>query len=919
MNEELFNRAIELARQGVSIIATNAAKKPASVEGKMLEWNPFKERIANENELQMMFKEDATGIATIGGAVSGGLEIIDFDYHYPNAGIDGRFIGNVYPDWAELVKVQYPDLFQRLVINSTPTGGNHVRYRYKAEIYEGKKSLANAYNQDADGKILLRDGKPEIVTIIEQRGERAYALCPPSPNYQMIQGDLLAIPTITKEERDFLIQTAKSFHVISPNDKQPAQDVGLSPTITTTQPSDELRPGDDYNQRGDHRGLLEKHGWTFVTERKDGAELWRRPGKDDNGWSATWNAIPNRFYVFSTNASPLDAERTYDLFSLYACLEEHNGDFGAAAKALAREGYGTQKQSTHIPTEGIVSRHRTQPSTKSIPHENNKSEQANPSAGVVVSNFPEILFTDGWNAKRFVREHGGDVRYCYEWGKWLTYDGKRWIIDNTGEVVRRAKQTIKRLYAQAAETDNDIERKLLADHAKKSDSNYKYKAMLGLIECEIPILNKELDVDPMLFNVENGTLDLRTGELKGHRREDFISKLAPVNYDVNASCPKWLSFLERIMDNNTNLIDFLQRAVGYALTSDVGEQALFFLYGTGANGKTVFLETIKGMLGDYAKEAEPEILIQKHNEAHPTGVADLLGARFVATTEVGEGRRMNETKVKQLTGGDRLKARFMRQDFFEFYPTHKIFLAANHKPIIKGTDYAIWRRIKLVPFEITIPEKERIPFVKMLATLKAEWPGILAWAVQGCIKWQTQGLGTPTEVTRATQAYRKEMDIVGDFLEEHCIIDVNAKAKASTLYATYKIWCDTNGEHALTQKVFGSRLTERGLERKREKTGYFWLGIGILENLVNDPNNGSSAKKPNGSVGFNEYEGEKVNHDEPLVQGNENSFISPRVIQKNGSPSFTQSSDDNHKASSSKGLDEVNDRSSSDEREVFVI
>jgi phage/plasmid-associated DNA primase len=280
---------------------------------------------------------------------------------------------------------------------------------------------------------------------------------------------------------------------------------------------------------------------------------------------------------------------------------------------------------------------------------------------------------------------------------------------------------------------------------------------------------------------------------------------------------------------------------------------------------------------------------------------------------------MDETKVKQLTGGDRLKARFMRQDFFEFYPTHKIFLAANHKPIVRGTDYAIWRRIKLVPFEVTIPEKERIPFAKMLAMLKAEWPGILAWAVQGCIKWQAQGLGTPTEVTKATQAYREEMDIIGDFIDEHCIIDANAKAKASTLYATYKTWCDANGEHALTQKVFGSRLTERGFERKREKAGYFWLGIGILENLVNDPNDGSPSQETNGGAVFNEHERRKVNHDEPFSGINENNCISPGLIPKNGSPSFTQTADDNHEASSSKGFDEVNDRSSSDEREVFII
>jgi hypothetical protein len=333
MSNELFNKAIELTRQGVSVIATDAAKKPARVNGKMLKWDPFKGRIANESELQAMFADNAKGIATIGGAVSGGLEILDFDYHEPYAGIEGRFCGNVFPEWAELVKAQRPDLFQRLVISKTPKSGNHVRYRYETETYEGKKSLACAYNQDAEGKQILKNGKPEIITIVEQRGEGSYALCPPSPGYEMMQGNILEIPLITKDERDFLVKTAKSFHLISNDLSQP----------TKTQTTNELRPGDDLNQRGNHRALLERYGWTFVIERKDGADLWRRPGKDDNGWSATWNAIPNRFYVFSTNASPLESEHTYDLFSLYTHLE-HNGDFGAAAKALAAEGYGTQKK-----------------------------------------------------------------------------------------------------------------------------------------------------------------------------------------------------------------------------------------------------------------------------------------------------------------------------------------------------------------------------------------------------------------------------------------------------------------------------------------------------------------------------------------------------------------------------------------------
>jgi putative DNA primase/helicase len=388
------------------------------------------------------------------------------------------------------------------------------------------------------------------------------------------------------------------------------------------------------------------------------------------------------------------------------------------------------------------------------------------------------------------------------------------------------------LYVKAAKTDNDIERKLLADHAKKSDSNYKYEAMLNLAKCEVPILPEEMDMDMMLLNVNNGTIDLRMGKLREHRRDDFITKQSSVDYVSGASCERWLSFLGRIMNNNTNLIEFLQRAIGYALTGDIGEQTLFFLYGTGANGKTVFLESIKGMLGDYAKEAEPEILIQKRNDSHPTGVADLMGARFVSTTEVGEGRRMDEVKVKQLTGGDRLKARFMRQDFFEFYPTHKIFLAANHKPIIRGTDLAIWRRIRLVPFEVTIPEQERIPLAKMLAQLASEWSGILAWAVQGCLAWQEHGLGVPLEVEKATQAYRDEMDVLTNFFDECCVIHENAWVNSAKLWNAYLAWTKENEEqYPLGRRAFGNRLTARGFISEQAKivgkNQRIWRGVGL--------------------------------------------------------------------------------------------
>jgi len=449
------------------------------------------------------------------------------------------------------------------------------------------------------------------------------------------------------------------------------------------------------------------------------------------------------------------------------------------------------------------------------------------------SKVEEIHETDLGNALRLVRLHGKDLHYCHPWGKWLVWDGRRWAKDATAEVVRRAKDTIRRIYAEASSEPDEERRKALAKHALKSESEARIRAMLALAESEpgVPVLPEDLDRDPWLLNCQNGTLDLRTGELRPHRREDLITRIIPVPYDPDASCPQWEAFLNRIMDGNQNLIRFIQRAVGYSLTGDVSEQVFFMCYGTGANGKTVFLRTLLALLGEYGKPVDPELLMAHTGEVHPTIRADLMGARLAVAIETEEGRRLNETIVKWLTGGDKLKARFMRQDFFEFEPTHKIWLATNHKPVIRGTDYAIWRRIRLIPFNVTIPVEEQD--TRLPEKLREELAGILAWAVQGCLEWQRNGLGVPEEVKRATEGYRAEMDILAAFIADCCIIDKRAKVKASDLYKAYVEWCEENGERELSQRAFGMRLTERGFERQRSTRGtHLWLGIGLVTEVT---------------------------------------------------------------------------------------
>jgi putative DNA primase/helicase len=303
-----------------------------------------------------------------------------------------------------------------------------------------------------------------------------------------------------------------------------------------------------------------------------------------------------------------------------------------------------------------------------------------------------------------------------------------------------------------------------------------------------------------------------------------MTKASPVAYDKTATAPTWDTFLERVVPD-ADVRRFVQKAIGYSMTGDVSEQVLFFLHGGGANGKSTFLNAILHALGDYGRQSAPDLLMFKYGNEHPTAQADLLGRRFVTTIEAQEGRRMAEVMVKQLTGGDMVTARRMREDFFSFAPTHKIWLAANHKPVIRGTDYAIWRRIRMVPFTVQIPAAEQDPMLP--AKLEAELPGILRWAVEGCLAWQREGLEPPAAVRAAVDEYRSEMDTVGQFIEERCDLERTALTKSGVLRKSYEGWCEANGERPMSTTAFGLRLQEKGLRREHGRRGSSYEGIAV--------------------------------------------------------------------------------------------
>jgi putative DNA primase/helicase len=307
----------------------------------------------------------------------------------------------------------------------------------------------------------------------------------------------------------------------------------------------------------------------------------------------------------------------------------------------------------------------------------------------------------------------------------------------------------------------------------------------------------------------------------------MITKLAPVEYDPDAEAPLWTAFLDKVLDRSESLIRCVQRITGYSLTGNTSEQCFFILYGTGANGKTTLVETLRAMLGEYAMQTRVETLMVKRNATIPEDIARLKGARLVTASEAEEGHRLAESLVKQLTGGDRLTARFLYSRSFEYAPEFALWLETNHKPTIYGTDRAIWRRIRLVPFTVAIPEDEQDR--ELGRKLKAELPGILTWAVQGCLEWQREGLGVPEEVRAATQSYRAEMDKLGRFFDDCCVIDKLAEVGASDLYRAYDDWCTANGEKSVSGTRFGRQMAERGFEKGRGKQGRtVYYGVGLL-------------------------------------------------------------------------------------------
>lgn len=425
--------------------------------------------------------------------------------------------------------------------------------------------------------------------------------------------------------------------------------------------------------------------------------------------------------------------------------------------------------------------------------------------------------TDLGNAKRMVAQFARSLKYIDVWKKWLSFDGCKWDVTE-GAATEAAKDTARSISLEAARANGDLTKSLEA-WATMSEDAKRVRNMIFLAQSE-PALSlrvDQLDADPYLLNCKDGTIDLRTGELREHRREDMLTKCTACGYST-AEPTLWLKFLREVLPQPT--IDFLQRVVGSTLIGEVHEHILPILYGPGGNGKGCFTQTIVGMLGDYGSMASDDLLLS--SSSHPTAMADLFGKRFVAVNETDEQACLSEARVKNITGGDKIKARRMREDFWEFTPSHTAFLSTNYRPIIHGTDNGIWRRVFLVPFEIIIEKKDQD--ANLPAKLRAEWPSILHWAVQGCLAWQRDGLNPPEDVRAATKGYAETMDTLGLFIAAECVVGADFDVKAADVYNAYSAWAHNNREQVLSGTAFGLNFVKR-FKRDHKRDGNYYFGL----------------------------------------------------------------------------------------------
>jgi len=456
-------------------------------------------------------------------------------------------------------------------------------------------------------------------------------------------------------------------------------------------------------------------------------------------------------------------------------------------------------------------------------------------AAQIADETPEVPPTrfersDAGNAELLADLFGGCLRYVHGPNVWRVWHGGRWAQDTNGAADRQVLEAARQRLFDAATILDEKQAAAEAKWAIGSRSAKRVRDCLTIAGSIHPFTStpQQYDSDPWALNVQNGTLDLRTSDLRDHDPTAMHSKMAPVEYTPGAECPRWQQFLDEVFAGNADLSDFLRRAVGYSLTGDTREQALFVQHGNGANGKTTLLGALKRLLGDYQQNADFATFSYAREKQAGTrdDLAALVGARLVTASEAAVGMRFSEGRVKQLTGSDPVTCRPLYGKHFDYIPTYKVWLSCNHRPTVRDTSEAFWRRVHLIPFTVSFRGREDLELPEKLAT---ELPGILAWAVLGCLEWQQDGLNPPEAVKAATASYRADEDVIGSFLADRTEADPQAVTLSKHLHGAYLQWCEENGEKQASRKAIGEALTERGFLADKRSIGRVWLGVRLCE------------------------------------------------------------------------------------------
>lgn len=809
----LLDAALALHDAGLCVLpaADDGSKRPA------VNWKDYQHQRPTEADLRRWFDglPVSTGLGVVAGTVSGGIEMTEIE---GRAVIDGALarLHEVIESAGER------ELWDRLVAGyavASPSGGIHIVYRVENGEVPGNTKLA---------------AQTDNVTLAETRGEGGWFVTAPSYGHThptkrpwaLISGGPSSIPTITHDERErfhALIRTLDERPVPAPI--VPATFAPLSRAGAT----DGVSPGDDYNARTTWDEVLTEAGWRRSFSRGE-VTHWTRPGKDHGISATTGYGEGDWLYVF-TSSTVLEPERTYTRFGFCAAWN-YSGDHQAAAKRLQALGYGkapTVVQMSVVRTEsGALP---TAPMATAM-----AGVGAAAAAAVEVFTEPEPLtqafgLTDVGNAKLLVAQFGHRLRYVPERGAWMRWAGHRWAFDEAGEHMELAKDTLTQAAAQV------IDDKAAFQHFQRSLSWRGVQAAVALARTDPAVVAHadELDAVPDQLCTPGGVVELRTGELRDVERGELHTRSTPVTPDASMPTPRWNQFLADTFPDDAELIGYLQRLAGYSATGDVGAHVLPFLYGpSGQNGKSVLMEVIGTLLGSYAGTAPGTFLTQGPGQ-HETEIARLAGQRFVACSETEKGARFAEAKVKMLTGGDTLTARFMRKDHFSWVPTHKLWLMANDRPEVAAGGNSFFRRLRLIGFNHRVSDAKKIDGLAKIMCAE-EGPGILAWIIAGAVAYYAGGLAEPKGVKAATDEYAADEDDLGRFIADRLIIAApearaHVMTQTSVITNAYQRWCAEEGlEHPVSAKRFGMELrTRAGVEAYRSNGKRFYLGVSLAD------------------------------------------------------------------------------------------